>query len=106
MAKEKNNNLKIGEDIIAALSVQAAESVEGLHVLTSDGKKSFDPQKSVQVYFLTPDKVSIDIFLNAVYGYNVPEVVCQVQDKIKTDVEGATKYKVAGINVKIVNVLF
>lgn len=40
MAKEKNNNLKIGEDIIAALSVQAAESVEGLHVLTSDGKKA------------------------------------------------------------------
>ncbi len=105
MAKDKNN-VKLVEDIIAALSVQAAESVEGLEVLASDGKKKGDASKSVQVYFIGEGKVSIDIFLNAVYGYNVPEVVCQVQDKIKTGVEGSTKFKVSGINVKIVNVLF
>ena len=103
---ESRNN-QIYAEIITSLATTAAAKVEGITVLGNDnsGKKKKLHGSVVQVYFIK-DKVSIDIFINVYYGYRVPDVVCTVQERIKQDVEAATRYKVGSINVKVVSVIF
>lgn len=108
MSKENesgNKNLAVFSDVITALSLDAASEVEGVEVLRS--KKSSG--KSIRhggasVYFLPGDRVAIDLFVNIQSGYAVPKAVAAAQEKIKSEVEGATKYRVHSVNVQVVSV--
>lgn len=56
---------------------------------------------------LYSDKTAvIDISVNVNYGFVIPEVVAQMQEKIKTEVEKATFYKVRAINVVVAGVVY
>jgi uncharacterized alkaline shock family protein YloU len=110
MTKENesgNKNLSVFSDVITALALDAAAEVEGIEVLRSksSGGNSFK-RGGASVYFLAGDKVAIDLFVNILNGYAVPTVVAAVQDKIKSEVEGATKYRVHSVNVQVVSVIF
>lgn len=37
-------------------------------------------------------------------GYTVPSQVATLQEKVKNQIEGATKFKVQSVNVQVVNV--
>ncbi len=52
------------------------------------------------------EKVIIDMYINVDFGYSVPEVVCNLQEKIKRSVEENTRFKVKKINVNVVNINF
>ena len=42
--------------------------------------------------------------VNVNIGLSIPEVVCELQETIKKDVESATKFTVKRINVNVANV--
>jgi uncharacterized alkaline shock family protein YloU len=49
--------------------------------------------------------VSIDLSINIHFGFTVPAVVATVQEKVKAEVEGSTKYRVHSVNVHVKDVL-
>src|SRR5690554_5695900 len=53
--------------------------------------------RNIHVY-IDENKVTIDLYINVVYGYNVPNVICVLQEKIKKAVESATKFEILSIN--------
>ncbi len=62
-------------------------------------------ERNVHIY-IVEDRVTIDLFINVIYGYSVPEVACAIQERIKQEVEAATRFKVESINVNVSNVVF
>lgn len=60
---------------------------------------------NIHVYFKN-DKIVIDVFINIVYGYNVPDIIAGLQNKIAKEVENLTKFVVESVNVNISNIIF
>ena len=108
MAKEiSSKNAAVFSDVITSIALEAASTVEGVGVLHGRRTSSLVKKtQGVSVYFLPNDRVSIDMFVDIGIGYNIPPTVAEVQEKVKKEVEGATKFRVHSVNVQIVNVIF
>ncbi len=50
--------------------------------------------------------VVISLSINAYFGYPLPEIVSELQNTIKKDIEEQTSFKVKAINVNVVGVVF
>ncbi|HHT83355.1 MAG: Asp23/Gls24 family envelope stress response protein [Christensenellales bacterium] len=61
--------------------------------------------RNIHVY-IDENRVTIDIYINVIYGYSVPDIVCILQEKIKKAVEAATSFEIVSINVNVSNVIF
>lgn len=96
MAKEKSSVLN---EVLVSLATEAAQDVEGVHLLNSKRNRG-----AVSVYFLPNEKVTVDLFVSIDLGYSVPSAVAVLQEKVKNQIEGATKFKVQSANVQVVNV--
>lgn len=60
-------------------------------------------RRGVRVRFAN-EKVAVDLTVNIELGYNVPSTVATLQEKVKTSIEGASKFKVQSVNVQVMNV--
>lgn len=105
-----NNNTYLS--VISSTASSSAMQVEGVASVTYDagmGSKSFsiakEKKNNAVLVNISNNLVTIDIYINVYYGFKIPEVVCKVQEKIKSDVESATTYVVKYINVTVVGVL-
>ena len=79
----------------------------GLCVLRSkDRSKRAIRGGGVSVYFLPNDKVAVDVYVNVNFPCRVPETVAAVQQRVKEEIEGATRFRVHSVNVQVVSVLF
>lgn len=107
---EKDNETKkmsVFSEVIASIVSDAVAEVEGVSLVRNDGKlKKIFFGNGVDVSFLPNDKVTIEINVNISFGNPVPAKIAEVQDKIKTEVENATKYRVHSINVMVESVNF
>lgn len=61
--------------------------------------------RNIHVY-IDQNRVTIDVYINVIYGYSVPDVVCSLQERIKKAIEDATRFEIVSINVNISNVIF
>ena len=96
MAKDKSSVLN---EVLVSLATEAAQDVEGVQLLNS--KRNCG---AVSVYVLPNEKVAVDLFVSIDLGYTVPSQVATLQEKVKNQIEGATKFKVQSVNVQVVNV--
>lgn len=96
MAKEKSPVLN---DVLVSLATEAAQDVEGIRLLNSKRNRG-----AVSVYVLPNEKVTVDFFVSIDFGYSVPTQVAVLQEKVKKQIEGATKFKVQSVNVQVVTV--
>lgn len=96
MSGLKNSNVL--SDVIKSLAVDAAQDSEGVKL--SEAKRN----RAVSVCFLPNEKVTVDVVVNIDLGYSVPSAVAGLQEKIKKQIEGATKFKVHSVNVEVANV--
>lgn len=103
MAKKVKNNESMYIEVISSLASNAASNVKGVTVLGS-AKSSYKDGK-FRVY-INKDEVTIDVYIDIMHGYSVPEVAYAVQEAIKKEVEGTTNYKVKTVNVQVSNVIF
>ena len=65
------------------------------------GMKNLSKGVKVEV---TEEHVSVELSLNIQYGYNIPQVSAQVQEKVKTAIENMTGLTVLDVNIKIAGV--
>jgi uncharacterized alkaline shock family protein YloU len=95
--------------IIASIANNAIKKTEGVTQEFGLVKYRFGlsalKDRNVHVY-IDEETVIIDIYINVDYGYSVPEVVCTLQECIKRDVEGSTRFEVKKINVHVSNINF
>ena len=108
MAKIKSvkSNTEVYAEIIADIASRAAAEIEGAELLGKNPDKSrIIKDNDVPAYVKSDNTVDIDIYLNILYGYNIPDTVCKVQIAIKKAIEKETCYKVGEVNVSVVSII-
>lgn len=108
MAKIKSvkSNTEVYAEIIADIASRAAAEIERAELLGKNPDKSrIIKDNDVHAYVKSDNTVDIDIYLNILYGYNIPDTVCKVQIAIKKAIEKETCYKVGEVNVSVVSII-
>lgn len=102
--------VKIADDVVAIIAGIAATEVEGVasmagnitkEIISKLGMKNLSKGVKVNV---EDASVIVELSLNIKYGYSVPEVSSNVQDKVKTSIENMTGLRVSEVNVQIAGV--
>ncbi|EGY76456.1 Asp23/Gls24 family envelope stress response protein [Peptoniphilus indolicus] len=102
-----SGDVKISEDVIATISVLAAESVDGVVKMQASLKSSVTDilgvkniGRGVKVSVGEQEAV-IDTYVTVEYGRNIVEIAKVVQEKVKEAVENMTGLEVVEINVHV-----
>ena len=85
--------------ILRNIVTLAVAEVEGT-VPSEKNKKS-----GVSLY-IEKDGVYVDVSVAVQYGYNVPELAYRIQQTVKQNVENMTHFKVAEVDVHVLDVVF
>ena len=103
--------VQIAEEVITIIAGLAATEVEGVcsmggnitkELVSRLGMKNLS--KGVRIEVDEEDKVQVYVTINIAYGYGIPEVSRNVQEKIKSAIENMTGLEVSGVNVRIADV--
>ena len=94
--------------LICLCGLVAASIMTGCGASQTEGKENLgtvelSEYKGVKVD-VTEEHVSVDLSLNIRYGYNIPAVSEQVQEKVSTAIENMTGLTVLDVNIKIAGV--
>lgn len=108
--KKSIGEVKIASDVVAVIAGLAANEIEGVHSMVGNitneiieklGMKTMS--KGVKVA-LAGNAVHVDITINMMYGYSIPEISKQVQERVSQQIESMTGLIVPEVNVRIAGV--
>ena len=108
--KDKIGEVRIADEVVAIIAGLAATEVEGVDSMAGNitnelvgklGMKNLSKGVKVEV---TEEHVSVDLSLNIKYGYNIPSVSEQVEEKVSAAIENMTGLTVLDVNIKIAGV--
>lgn len=102
--------VQIADEVIAIISGLAAVEVEGVAKMSGNVSNELismlgmnNLSKGVKVE-VTQESVAIDLALEMKYGYSIPKVSEQVQERVKNAIESMTGLTVERVDVRIVGV--
>ena len=107
---DRIGEVRIADEVVAIIAGLAATEISGVDSMAGNitnelvgklGMKNLSKGVKVDV---TEEHVSVDLSLNIRYGYNIPAVSEQVQEKVSTAIENMTGLTVLDVNVKIAGV--
>ncbi len=104
---DKNGNIHIAEDVVAAIAIGAAKEAEGVHaVAPANALPDFMKKVASRGVRVTmkDDAMIVDLFLVVEYGVVIPDVAAKVQNSVSTAIESMTGYGVHQVNVHVVGV--
>ena len=108
--EEKIGEIRVADDVVSIIAGLAATEVEGVgsmagnitnEIVAKTGIKNLS--KGVRVDVMD-GIVTVDLNLNIKYGYAIPEVSGNVQERVHTAIETMTGLTVGTINVRIASV--
>ncbi len=108
--EDKMGVIRVADDVVSIIAGLAATEVEGVasmagnitnEIVAKTGIKNLAKGIRVEV---TDGIVTVDVNLNIRYGYSIPEVSGNVQDRVRTAIETMTGLEVGTINVRIASV--
>ena len=102
------NNQENYTNIVPSLvnaAVMHTEGVSSDEVLLTKPKRFFSPS-NVNLYFDEQNRITIDVYIDVVFGYNVAQVACALQEKIINDVTENTGLTVKNVNIIVNSVIF
>lgn len=104
---DNTGKINISEEVIAVVAGVASSEVQGVAGMNASlasgitdllGKKNY--AKGVKVVIEESEvKISVSVTVN--YGCNIPDVACEVQEKVKREVETMTSLKVVAVDVYV-----
>ena len=109
--KDKIGEVQIADEVVAIIAGLAATEVEGVcsmggnitkELVSRLGMKNLS--KGVRVEVTEEGKIEVFVTINIAYGYAIPAVSGNVQEKVKAAIENMTGLEVSGVNVRIADV--
>lgn len=96
---KKSGKIVYSKSILGDIVANAVAEVEGT-IPPHSGKKNGIS------FFVEKDGVYVDVSVAVIYGYNVPELAYRIQQSVKQSVENMTNFKVAEVDVHVLDVTF
>ena len=86
-------------------AVMHTEGVSADEVFLTKPKKFFSAS-NVSIFFEDNNKITLDVYIDVVFGYNVSQVACALQEKIINDITENTGLTVKNVNIIVNSVIF
>ena len=108
--KKERGEVKIASDVVAAIAALAATEIDGVYSMAGNitneligklGMKNLS--KGVKI-LMEGGIVRVDMMVVVNYGYSIPEVSGQVQERVSQQIENMTGLSVSEVNVRIAGV--
>ena len=108
--KKELGEVKIASDVVAAIAALAATERDGVYSMAGNitneligklGMKNLS--KGVKI-LMEGGIVRVDMMVVVNYGYSIPEVSGQVQERVSQQIENMTGLSVSEVNVRIAGV--
>ena len=102
--------VQIADEVVAIIAGLAATDVKGVASMYGNitnglvaklGMKNLSKGVKISV---EEGEVVVDLAINLEYGYNIPDVTANVQDRVKSAIENMAGLKVLDVNINIVGV--
>ena len=104
---EDVGDIRIADEVISIVASLAAQEVPGVVSMSgglTDGINSFlgkeNASKGVRLKF-EGKLVNASVFVNIEYGYCIPEIALEIQEKVKGAIEAMTGYDVQFVDVHV-----
>lgn len=108
--EDQFGEIRVVDDVVTIIAGLAATEVEGVcsmagnitnEIVAKTGAKNLSKGVRVDVQ---DGIVTADLNLNIKYGYAIPEVSGNVQERVRTAIENMTGLEVGTVNVRIASV--
>ena len=108
--KKELGEVKIASDVVAAIAALAATEIDGVYSMAGNitneligklGMKNLS--KGVKI-LMEGGIVRVDMMVVVNYGYSIPEVSGQVQERVSQQIENMTGLSDSEVNVRIAGV--
>ena len=106
--KEDTSTIQISDDVVSIIAGKAVAEAPGVYAMAGgfaggiqevlSGKKSLSKGIKVEV---GEKETKIDVNIIVEYGSRIPDVAFDIQNRVKTAVEGMTGLKVTAVNVHV-----
>lgn len=106
--KEETSTIQISDDVVSIIAGKAVAEAPGVYAMAGgfaggiqevlSGKKSLSKGIKVEV---GEKETKIDVNIIVEYGSRIPDVAFDIQNRVKTAVEGMTGLKVIAVNVHV-----
>ena len=99
--------VQIAEEVITIIAGLAATEVEGVCSMGGNITKELVSRlgmKNLSKGVRVEGKIEVFVTINIAYGYAIPAVSGNVQEKVKAAIENMTGLEVSGVNVRIADV--
>lgn len=108
--KKEKGEVKIASDVVAVIAALAATEIDGVHSMAGNitneliskfGMKNLS--KGVKIA-MDSGEVRVDMMVVVNYGYSIPDVSEQVQERVSQQIENMTGLSVTEVNVRVASV--
>ena len=107
-AEGETSNIQISDDVVSVIAGKAVSEAPGVYAMAGgfaggisevlSGKKNLSNGIKVEV---GEKETKIDVNIIVEYGSRIPDVAFDIQNRVKTAVEGMTGLKVVAVNVHV-----
>lgn len=108
--KHEMGEVKIASDVVAVIAALAATEIDGVYSMAGNitneligkfGMKNLS--KGVKI-LMEGGVVRVDMMVVVNYGYSIPDVSKQVQERVSQQIENMTGLAVSEVNVRVAGV--
>ncbi len=106
----ESGQIQVADEVVAIIAGLVATEVDGVTSIGGNITKDVISRMSMKSLSkgirvdLADNKVVIYLILNIAYGYAIPEVTANVQNKVKSAIETMTGLSVSAVNIRIADV--
>ena len=101
-------NVRISDDVIIELAKKTIAGISNIRLASMGlvskfgiGRKTGDGIRVLSVEDGKIPATTVDVYIRTKYGYRIPDLVWDVQEKVKSDLERYTGYIVTAVNVNV-----
>ncbi len=104
----ESSNIKISNEVVAVIAGKAVSEAPGVYAMAGgfaggisevlSGKKNLSKGIKVEI---GEKETKIDVNIIVEYGTRIPDVAFDIQNRVKSAVEGMTGLKVVAVNVHV-----
>ena len=110
ISDRESGKIQVADEVVAIIEGLAATEVEGVASMAGNITKDIiarlgmkNLSRGVRVE-MSEGAVVVYLALNIAYGYAIPEVTANVQNKVKTAIQSMTGLEVSAVNIRIADV--
>ena len=101
-------NVRISDDVIVELAKKTISGIPNIQLANMGLASKFGIGRKggegIRVSSVEDGKIpatTVDVYIRTKYGYRIPDLMCDVQEKVKANLERYTGYTVTAVNVNV-----